>query len=89
MSDGREERTEQEERRRWQEPKDLEDYMDRDWQREEERERRDSSAVQGGTGNRIGGMCQPSFRSVTPSLPSGLPSVSGFAASASYNQLFT
>ena len=55
MSDGREERTEQEERRRWQEPKDLEDYLDRDWQREDERERRDSSAVQGGTGNRIGG----------------------------------
>jgi hypothetical protein len=42
MSDGREERKEQEERRRWQEPKDFGDDVDRDWPRDEERERRDS-----------------------------------------------
>jgi hypothetical protein len=54
MSDGREERKEQEERRRWQEPKDLDDDLDRDWPRDEGRERRDSLAVPGGTANRIG-----------------------------------
>ena len=71
MSDGREERKEQEERRRWQEPKDLDDDLDRDWSREEERERRDSQAASVGAGSRIEGPCQPSPRSVTPSLSSG------------------
>lgn len=89
MSDGREERKEQEERRRWQEQKDLDDDLNRDWPRDEGRERRDSSAVAGAPRTESGGPCQPSSRSVTPSLPSRPPSVSGFAASASYNRLFT
>jgi hypothetical protein len=87
MSDGREERKEQEERRRWQEPKDFDDDLDRDWPRDEERERWDSLAVPGGTVNRIGGLCQPLPRSVAHFAPR-TPSVSGFAASASYNRLF-
>lgn len=48
MSDGREERKEQEERRKWEkERKDPERYQDRerDWERDGERERRDSRAV--------------------------------------------
>jgi hypothetical protein len=46
MSDGREERKEQEERRRWKEqPKDPDHYQndrEREWERDGERERRDS-----------------------------------------------
>ena len=42
MSDGREERKEQEERSKWQDPKDLDDALDRDWPGDEERERSDS-----------------------------------------------
>jgi hypothetical protein len=46
MSDGREERKEQEERRRWdEERKDRDNDRDRDWEREGERERRDSRAL--------------------------------------------
>jgi hypothetical protein len=47
MSDGREEREEQEQRRKWEkEKKDREDDLDRDWERDGERERRDSRAVE-------------------------------------------
>jgi hypothetical protein len=47
MSDGREERKEQEERRTWDEKrKDRDDDRDRDWERDGERERRDSQAVE-------------------------------------------
>jgi hypothetical protein len=46
MSDGREERKEQEERRRWEEKKDPGDDRDRDWERDGQRERRDSRAVE-------------------------------------------
>ena len=89
MSDGREERKEQEERRRWQEPKDLDDDLDRDWPRDEERERRDSLAVPSGTANRIGRPV-PAATPVSNALFAPRPpSVSGFAASASYNRLFT
>jgi hypothetical protein len=89
MSDGREERKEQEERRRWQEPKDLGDDLDRDWPREDERERRDSSAVPGGTANRIGRLV-PTATPVSNALFAlRTPSVGGFTASASYNRLFT
>ncbi len=42
MSDGREERKEQEERRRWEEKKDRSNDLDQDWPRYDERERRDS-----------------------------------------------
>src|ERR1700722_19750438 len=46
MSDGREEREEQEQRRKWEkEKKDREDDLDCDWERDGERERRDSRAV--------------------------------------------
>jgi hypothetical protein len=45
MSDGDEERKEQEERRRWDERKNRDDDLDRDWPGDEERERRDSRAV--------------------------------------------
>jgi Ni/Co efflux regulator RcnB len=46
MSDGREEREEQEQRRKWEkERKDREDDLDRDWERDGERERRDSRAA--------------------------------------------
>jgi hypothetical protein len=45
MSDGREERKEQEERRRWQDPKDRDDDLDRDWTGDDERERLDSQAA--------------------------------------------
>jgi hypothetical protein len=45
MSDGREERKEQEERRRWENPKDPDDDLDRDWPRDDERERLDSLAA--------------------------------------------
>jgi hypothetical protein len=46
MSDGREEREEQEQRRKWdKEKKDREDDLDRDWERDGERERRDSRAA--------------------------------------------
>jgi hypothetical protein len=89
MSDGREERKEQEERRRWQEPKDLDDELDRDWPIDEERERRDSLAAGGGAASRIGRPGPAVNRSITHSSPSGPSSVSGFAASASYNRLFT
>ena len=45
MSDGREEREEQEQRRKWErEHKDRDDDLNRDWEREGERERRDSRA---------------------------------------------
>jgi hypothetical protein len=47
MSDGREERKEQEERRSWQEPKDLDDELDRHWPSDEEYERLDSLAASG------------------------------------------
>jgi hypothetical protein len=47
MSDGREEREEQEQRRKWEkEKKDREDDLDRDWERDGERERRDSRAIE-------------------------------------------
>src|ERR1700759_4043745 len=48
MSDGREERKEQEERRRWEEERKGPDRhdRDRDWERDGERERRDSRAVE-------------------------------------------
>lgn len=50
MSDGREERKEQEERRKWEEkPKDPDRYHDdreREWERDGDRERRDSKAVE-------------------------------------------
>ncbi|WP_353072996.1 molybdopterin-dependent oxidoreductase [Tunturiibacter gelidoferens] len=47
MSDGREEREEQEQRRKWEkEKKEREDDLDRDWERDGERERRDSRAVE-------------------------------------------
>ena len=50
MSDGREERNEQEARRKWKEqPKDPDRYQDdreREWERDGERERRDSKAVE-------------------------------------------
>jgi hypothetical protein len=47
MSDGREEREEQEQRRKWEkERKDREDDVDRDWEREGDRERRDSRAAE-------------------------------------------
>jgi hypothetical protein len=43
MSDGREEREEEEQRRKWQkEQKDRDDDLDRDWEKEGDRERRDS-----------------------------------------------
>jgi hypothetical protein len=43
MSDGREEREEQEQRRRWEkERKDRDDDLNRDWLKDEERERLDS-----------------------------------------------
>jgi hypothetical protein len=42
MSDGNEERREQDERRRWEDQKDRGDDLDRDWPRDEEQERRDS-----------------------------------------------
>jgi hypothetical protein len=42
MSDGDEERKEQEARRRWQERRDREDDLERDGAAEEGRERRDS-----------------------------------------------
>jgi hypothetical protein len=42
MSDGREERKEQEERRKWVEREDRDDAVDRKWDREWEREREDS-----------------------------------------------
>jgi hypothetical protein len=45
MSDGNEERKEQEERRRWEERKDRDDDLDRNWPKDEERERRDSKAA--------------------------------------------
>jgi hypothetical protein len=45
MSDGNEERKEQEERRRWEERKDRDDDLDRNWPKDEERERRDSLAA--------------------------------------------
>src|SRR6266550_9083022 len=50
MSDGREERKEQEERRKWEkerkDPDRLHDDRGRDWERDGERERRDSRAVE-------------------------------------------
>ena len=50
MSDGREERKEEEERRKWEkerkDPDRRHDDRDRDWEREGERERRDSRAVE-------------------------------------------
>ena len=50
MSDGREERKEQEERRKWEEerkdPKRYQDDRDRNWEKDGERERRDSQAVE-------------------------------------------
>jgi hypothetical protein len=45
MSDGNEERKEQEERRRWDERKNPDDDLERAWPRDEERERRDSRAA--------------------------------------------
>jgi len=43
MSDGREEREEQEQRRKWEkERKDRDDDLNRDWLKDEERERLDS-----------------------------------------------
>jgi hypothetical protein len=45
MSDGNEERKEQEERRRWDERKNPDDDLDSGWPRDEERERRDSRQV--------------------------------------------
>jgi hypothetical protein len=45
MSDGREERKEQEERRRWEDPKDRDDDLDRNWPRDYEPERLDSLGV--------------------------------------------
>jgi hypothetical protein len=42
MSDGNEERKEQEERRQWEKRKDREDNLERDWPRDEEQERLDS-----------------------------------------------
>jgi hypothetical protein len=46
MSDGNEERKEQEERRRWAERKDRDDDQDREWPTDETRERRDSRAAE-------------------------------------------
>jgi hypothetical protein len=46
MSDGREERKEQEDRRKWEEKKDSGDDRDREWERDGQRERRDSRAVE-------------------------------------------
>ncbi|MBB5344728.1 molybdopterin-dependent oxidoreductase [Tunturibacter empetritectus] len=47
MSDGREEREEQEQRRKWEkEKKDRDDDLDRYWERDGERERRDSRAAE-------------------------------------------
>jgi hypothetical protein len=42
MSDGREERQEQEARRRWREREDGDDAVDRGYERDSERERKDS-----------------------------------------------
>ena len=42
MSDGREERNEQEQRKRWEERKDRDDDLDRRWPTDEQQERPDS-----------------------------------------------